>query len=81
MGPLWTIPSESLPRKSMGLVVGLVNACGNLGGFAGPYIAGWLTKIYHSTSVAFVVLGLTLLVAAGLAFLLPKPAPQVPSLA
>jgi len=71
MGPFWSIPSEILPRSAVGLVVGLVNAFGNLGGFAGPYIAGWLKQEYRSLTVAFDALGAGLLLGAALAFLLP----------
>ncbi len=72
MGPFWSIPSEMLPRRALGLGVGVVNACGNLGGFAGPYIAGWLKQEYHSMAVPFNALGVGLLAGAALAFLLPK---------
>ena len=74
MGPFWSIPSETLPRSAVGLVIGVVNACGNLGGFAGPYIAGWLKQEYQSLTVAFDALGAGLLIGAALAFLLPKAA-------
>jgi len=57
-------------------VIGLVNAFGNLGGSAGPYIAGWLKQEYQSLPVAFDALGAGVLVGAGLAFLLPKAACQ-----
>ena len=63
----------------MGLFIGLVNAFGNLGGFAGPYVVGWLMKEYHSSVIPFSALGVGLLVAAGLAFLLPKAAKALPS--
>lgn len=72
MGPFWAIPSETLPRNVMGPLIGLVNAIGNVGGFAGPFIVGWLSDIYHSTAIPFNVLGAGMLVNAGLAFLLPK---------
>jgi MFS transporter, ACS family, tartrate transporter len=72
MGPFWAIPSETLPRGAMGLGVGVVNACGNLGGFVGPYIAGWLKQEYHSIAVPFNALGVGLLAGAALAFLLPR---------
>lgn len=72
MGPFWTIASESLPASLVGLIVGLVNAFGNLGGFVGPYIAGWLKKEYHSTAIPFATLGVGMLVCAALAFALPK---------
>lgn len=72
MAPFWAIPSETLPRGVMALVVGLVNAVGNVGGYAGPSIVGWLSDLYHSTSVPFVTLGTGMIIAALLAFLLPK---------
>lgn len=77
LAPFWAIPSETMPRNVMGPVMGLVNAFGNVGGFAGPYIVGWLSKEYQSTSLAFIILGVGMLVCAGLAFLLPKAAPHV----
>lgn len=77
MAPFWAIPSETLPRSVIGIVMGLVNAFGNLGGFAGPYIVGWLLKEYHSTAIAFNALGIGMLICAGLAFLLPKTKPYV----
>jgi len=78
MGPFWSIPSETLPRSAVGLVIGLVNAFGNLGGFAGPYIAGWLKQEYQSLTVAFDALGVGLLLGAALAFLLPKAVRHLP---
>ncbi|MGA2281809.1 MAG: MFS transporter [Verrucomicrobiota bacterium] len=72
MAPFWAIPGETLPRNVMGIIMGLVNAFGNLGGFAGPYIIGSLLKEYHSTAIAFSVIGAGMLGCAGLAFLLPK---------
>ncbi|MDB6066019.1 MAG: Major facilitator superfamily 1 [Pedosphaera sp.] len=72
LAPFWAIPTESLPRNVMGWVIGLVNAVGNLGGFAGPFIVGWLKVESGSTALAFNLLGVGLLIAAMLAFLLPK---------
>jgi sugar phosphate permease len=73
MGPFWTIASETLPRSVMGIIMGLVNAVGNLGGFAGPYLTGWLSDKYHNTDIAFCALGGGMLVCVVMAFLLPKP--------
>lgn len=76
MAPFWAVPGETLPPKVMGIVMGLVNAFGNLGGFVGPYIVGWLKNEYHSTAIAFSTLGVGMLICVALAFLLPKAAPQ-----
>ncbi|HSY17829.1 MAG TPA: MFS transporter [Candidatus Acidoferrales bacterium] len=75
LAPFWAIPSETLPRNVFGPVIGLVNSIGNIGGFAGPYIVGWLKTEYQSTAIPFNALGIGLLVAAALAFLLPKAKP------
>ena len=72
LAPFWAIPTETLPRLVFGPVIGLVNALGNTGGFAGPYIVGLLKTAYHSTAIPFNALGIGMLTAAALAFLLPK---------
>jgi MFS family permease len=74
MGPFWAVPGEALPRAALGMAVGLINAFGNLGGFAGPYIAGWLKQTYGNVAIAFAALGLGMLIAAALAALLPANA-------
>ncbi|HEX3628362.1 MAG TPA: MFS transporter [Verrucomicrobiae bacterium] len=82
LAPFWAIPTETMPRNVFGPVIGLVNAIGNIGGFAGPYIVGWLAERYQSTAIPFNVLGVGMLLAAALAFLLPgtiKPRPEFES--
>ena len=77
LAPFWAIPTETLPGNVFGPVIGLVNALGNTGGFAGPYIVGWLKTEYHSTAIPFNALGIGMLLAAALAFLLPKSAESI----
>ena len=72
LAPFWAIPTETLPANVFGPVIGFVNAMGSLGGFFGPYIVGALAKQYHSTAIPFNALGIGLLIAAALAFLLPN---------
>ena len=59
--------------------MGLVNAIGNLGGFLGQYIVGWLKKETGDITAPFSVLGAGLLVGAVLCFLLPKSRLQAPA--
>jgi ACS family tartrate transporter-like MFS transporter len=70
--PFWAIPSETLPRSVMGSVMGLVNAFGNVGGFAGQYLVGWMKDEYHSIAIPFATLGAGMILAAFLCFLLPR---------
>ena len=79
LAPFWAIPTETMPRNVMGPVIGLVNAIGNTGGFAGPFIVGWLEMRYHSTAIPFNGLGVAMLAAAALAFLLPNSTRRIQS--
>jgi sugar phosphate permease len=72
LAPFWAIPSETMPRMVVGTVMGLVNAFGNLGGWAGNYAFGWLKAETGDIVVPFSVLGGCLLCAALLCLLLPR---------
>ena len=72
LAPFWAIPAETLPRNVLGAVMGMVNAFGNVGGWAGNYAFGWLKQETGGITAPFSVLGLGLLVGAALCFLLPK---------
>ena len=76
LAPFWAIPSETLPRAVVGTVMGLVNAIGNVGGWAGNATFGWLKQETGGTALPFSVLGGALLVAAVLALFLPKAVPE-----
>ena len=79
MGPFWALAGETLPRSALGVIAGLVNAFGNLGGYAGPSLVGWMARETHSTASPFKLLGVGMLICAGLAFLLPRPNPNLQS--
>ncbi|MBV8844317.1 MAG: MFS transporter [Bryobacterales bacterium] len=42
-GPLWAIPSTILGSSAAAASIGLINAAGNIGGFAGPSVIGWFS--------------------------------------
>ena len=73
LAPFFAIPTETLPRPAAAAVMGLVNAIGNVGGWAGNASFGWLKQETGGTAVPFTVLGCAILVSAALCFLLPKP--------
>jgi nitrate/nitrite transporter NarK len=40
----WALPTAFLTESAAAVAVGLINSIGNLGGFVGPYVVGYLTK-------------------------------------
>ncbi|WP_233159788.1 MFS transporter [Pseudonocardia sp. MH-G8] len=62
---VYSLPARILPAATVGTGLALVNTIGNVGGFAGPYVTGWLTDLSGSTVVPFVVLA-CLLISAGI---------------
>lgn len=72
LAPFFAIFPETMPMSIVGAAMGLVNAMGNFGGWAGPACFGWLKQETHGTAVPFSVMGGAILVSAALCFLLPK---------
>jgi ACS family tartrate transporter-like MFS transporter len=71
-GPFWALPPSFLTGSGAAAGIAFINSVGNLGGLAGPWLAGALKKGTNSFSTGLLVSGL-LLLGAGLASLaLPK---------
>ena len=75
LAPFFAIFPEQMPMSAVGAAMGLVNAVGNFGGWAGPAAFGWLKQQTGGTAVPFTVMGTAILVSAALCFLLPKSKP------
>lgn len=73
-GPFWAIPTETLPRSVSGSAMGLINALGNLGGYFGPLVVGFLNHRTGNFLMGFGTLSLGYLVGAGLTLFLPRRA-------
>ena len=67
-GPFWAAGSRALPPVVVGGAMGLINALGNLGGYLGPFIGGWLQQSTGGFVWTAVFLAASLL-AAGLVML------------
>ena len=55
-GPFWAASSRVLPVAMAGGAMGLINALGNLGGYFGPYLGGYLqdrTGSFSATALLF----------------------------
>lgn len=69
-GPFWTLPPLLFPANVLGGVRGTINALGNLGGFIGPFLVGYLTTLF-SRNVGLGFLIAALVIATVLLFTLP----------
>lgn len=60
----WSLPAMFLTEEAAAACVGLINSVGNLGGFVGPYIVGYLTKTAGSFYGGIIYLSCSALMAA-----------------
>lgn len=74
--PFWVMPPLLFPAGLSGGSRGIINALGNLGGFLGPSLMGWLAS--RTGDLKFGILGLSLLLGLSAAFtaLLPSVTSQ-----
>jgi len=70
MGPFWSIPTLLLQGTAAAAAIALVNSFGNVGGFAGPYLLGYLKDATGGTAGSFLALAGVGLAAAGMPLLL-----------
>jgi MFS family permease len=73
-GPFWAIPGGVLRIEVVAVAMGLINALGNLGGYVGPYLVGWLTDSSGTSVAGFGVLAGFLAVAVVLVLAVLRPA-------
>jgi nitrate/nitrite transporter NarK len=57
----WSIPTFLLSESAAAAAFGLINSVGQLGGFAGPYLIGYLNDRTHSLTASFGVVALAFL--------------------
>ncbi|POX36334.1 MFS transporter [Streptomyces sp. Ru73] len=72
-GPYFATIPELLPQKLSAAAVGLINAFGALGGFAGSYLIGTLNDVTGSTAASFLTMAGCLVLAALLMFAVRAP--------
>ena len=72
LGPFWPIPSRFLRGTAAAGGIALINAIGNLGGFIGPYLVGWVRETTGSFNVAMLVLAVAAAIATVLVLTLKR---------
>jgi D-galactonate transporter len=68
-GTFWTLPTAWLSGTAAAGAIALINSIGNLAGFGGPYLIGWVKDTTGSTSTGLLVLALLPLIGGLLVFL------------
>lgn len=72
LSPFWAMPSEFLSGFSAASGIAIINSVGNLGGFFGPSMVGFITQRTGALHGGLAFAGVSMLVAATLVLLLPK---------
>lgn len=68
--PLWSIPSQFLNGPAIAAGLAAINAIGNLGGFAGPALIGWLKQATGDFSYALYFVAGMLMISAFLTLII-----------
>lgn len=71
----WALPTTFLAGSAAAASIGLINSIGNLGGFAGPYIVGYINEKTHSFIGGMLYLSLSAIVGGGLILTLRRRSP------
>jgi ACS family tartrate transporter-like MFS transporter len=72
----WPIPSKFLTGSAAAGGIALVNSIGNLGGFAGPYVVGWIRDSTKSYTAGLYFLAASALASAILAYFVVSERPR-----
>lgn len=71
-GVWWSYPTTFLSGAAAAGAVGLINSFGNIGGYVGPYLTGYVKSLTGSFSYAYVYLAFSLAAAGALMLTLRK---------
>jgi ACS family tartrate transporter-like MFS transporter len=66
----WTLPAAMLRGAAAASGIALINALGNLGGFAGPFVIGWIRQTSGSFSWGLLAVGAGVLLTGALTLLI-----------
>jgi len=82
LGPFWTLPTAFLRGSAAAGGIALVNSIGNVGGFVGPFLMGWIREATGGFSAGLLTLAAILVCGAGLVLSIrtaPEKDPRPPA--
>jgi len=56
-GPVWAMPSMFLTGAGAAAGIALINSMGNVGGFVGPLLIGWMKDKWGSYAIGLYTIG------------------------
>jgi ACS family tartrate transporter-like MFS transporter len=62
--PFWSLPTKFLSGSAAAATIGMINSVGNLGGFVGPYVVGYVNTATGSFFFGILYLSLSTLLGA-----------------
>ncbi len=76
LGPFWSLPTSILAGTAAAGGIAFINSVGNLGGFLGPFMVGYIKSHtqdpHQKVALGLVFLACSVVVGAGLALVVPK---------
>ena len=73
----WSLPSSFLSGTAAAASIGMINSIGNLGGYVGPHVVGYVSTLTGSFVGGVLYLSLSALLAAGLVLSIRAPKVQL----
>src|SRR5262249_23600495 len=73
LGPFWAIPNLFLVGTAAAGAIALINSLGNLGGFVGPTLMGYMKQTTGGFAGGLALLALGIAGAAALSMFVPRP--------
>jgi MFS family permease len=85
VAPFWGLSTAFLSGTAAAGAIALINSVGNLGGFAGPYVMGWLKDATGDYRIGLQILGAAMFLGGSLALFIrirkePQAAKALPDL-
>ena len=77
--PFWAIPPSFLTGAAAAGAIALINSIGNLGGFFGPYIVGYIKDTTGSFHTSMIYLGVSMIISSVIVVSLVKQSGKVQS--
>ncbi|WP_301548927.1 MFS transporter [Pseudonocardia alni] len=77
--PFWALPNAFLTGAGAAAGIGLINSFGNLSGFAGPFVAGWLKDLTGDSRAGMWVVAVMMLMSAAIVLGFRRTALRVPA--